>query len=240
MSYIAKHAVILAAGFGSRMVPVTLDRPKPLVRVKGVRIVDTVLDALLAAGIRDITLVRGYKKECFDELLEKYPFIKFIDNDIYDTTNSISSAMAALDCIRDGCYICEADLLVSNPSVITKNHESSDYLGSYAASTDDWSLQLKDGRAVNYKKGNTDCYNCYGISFWTPEDCDKLRADIESVWQEEGGRDVFYEFVPLVCRSDNYNVSIRECRASDIVEIDNYYELVALDPIYKNYKAKHI
>ncbi len=240
MNYIAQHAVILAAGFGSRMVPVTLDRPKPLVRVNGVRIVDTIIDALLAADIRDITIVRGYKKECFGELLEKYPFVKFIDNELFDRTNSISSAVAALDCIRDGCYICEADLLVSNPSVITKCHESSDYLGSYASFTDDWSLQVRDGRAVNYRKGNTNCYNCYGISFWTPDDCDKLRADIAEVWQEEGGRDVFYEFVPLVCRNDNYNVRIRECQASDIVEIDNFYELVALDPGYRNYKAKQI
>ena len=60
--YRVKRAVILAAGFGSRMVPVTLDMPKPLVKVNGVRIIDTVLDALVAVGIKDITLVRGYKK----------------------------------------------------------------------------------------------------------------------------------------------------------------------------------
>lgn len=239
MSYIANRAVILAAGFGSRMVPVTLDRPKPLVRVNGVRIVDTVIDALLLAGIRDITLVRGYKKECFDELLGKYPFLRFVDNELYGTTNSISSARAALDHIRDGCYICEADLLVSNPAVITHEHGSSDYLGSYAARTDDWSLQVIDGRATNYVKGNSDCYNCYGISFWTPEDCDRLRADIESVWNEPGGRDVFYEFVPLVCRKDNYRVQIRPCDKGDIVEIDNFSELTALDPSYIGYKASN-
>ena len=85
----------MAAGFGSRMVPVTLDRPKPMVAVNGVRIIDTLLDALVSVGIKDITLVRGYKKEKFDEILEKYPFINLIDNDIYDKTNNISSAMAA-------------------------------------------------------------------------------------------------------------------------------------------------
>lgn len=237
-NYIAERAVILAAGFGSRMVPVTLDTPKPLVRVKGVRIVDTVIDALLEAGIEDITLVRGYKKECFDQLLEKYPFIKFIDNDLYDKTNSISSARAALDCLRGGCYICEADLLIRNPEVIRKYHVSSDYLGSYARETDDWSLQEIDGRAVNYRKGNTDCFNCYGISFWTPEDCDKLREDIEAVWNEPGGRDVFYEEVPLVLRKDNYSVKIHECQKGDVVEIDSFQELVALDPTYKKYHSK--
>lgn len=239
MIYTAQRAIILAAGFGSRMVPVTLDRPKPLVRVNGVRIIDTIIDALLEAGIPDITIVRGYKKECFDELLDKYPFLKFIDNDLYDKTNSISSACAALDQLRDGCYICEADLLIANAEVIRKYHASSDYLGSYAKVTDDWSLQEVDGRAVNYQKGNTDCFNCYGISFWTPEDCDKLRQDIQSVWEEEGGKDIYYEFVPLVNRKDNYNVKIRECQPADVVEIDSFRELVALDHSYKGYKPQN-
>ena len=239
MTYTAEKALILAAGFGSRMVPVTLDRPKPLVRVNGVRIIDTIIDALLDVGIDDITVVRGYKKECFDELLEKYPFLQFIDNDLYDQTNSISSARAAIGRISGGCYICEADLLIVNPDVIRKYHVSSDYLGSFSKETDDWSLQEVDGRAVNYRKGNTNCFNCYGISLWTPEDCDKLRRDIESVWQEEGGKDVFYEFVPLVLRKEHYNVKIHECQPGDVVEIDNFYELVALDPSYKGYKPNN-
>lgn len=239
MNYSAEKAIILAAGFGSRMAPVTLDRPKPLVRVNGVRIIDTIIDALIEAGIEDITIVRGYKKQSFDELLEKYPFITFVDNDIYDKTNSISSARAAINQLRGGCYICEADLLIANPEVIQRHHTSSDYLGSYAKQTDDWCLQEVDGRAVNYRKGNTNCYNCYGISFWTPEDCDKLRDDIESVWNEDGGKEVFYEFVPLVLRKENYNVKIHECQLGDVVEIDNFYELVALDSSYKGYKSKN-
>lgn len=235
MSFIANKAVILAAGFGSRMVPLTLHTPKPLVEVRGRRFIDSIIDALLSAGIRDITVVRGYKKECFDVLLEKYPFLKFTDNDLFDRANSISSAVAAIECLRDGCYICEADLLVSNPGVICREHESSDYLGSYTRHTDDWSLQCAGGRATNYVKGNSDCYNCYGISFWTPEDCDKLRRDIMEVWNTEGGRDVFYEFVPLVLRKDNYSVRIRECAETDIVEVDSFDELVKLDESYKHY-----
>ena len=238
MKYTAEKAIIRAAGFGSRMAPVTLDRPKPLVRVNGVRIIDTIIDALVEAGIESITIVRGYKKECFEELLEKYPFLSFVDNDLYDKTNSISSARASLDRLYGGCYICEADLLITNPRVISKYHTSSNYLGSYAKETDDWSLQEVNGWAVNYRKGNTRCFNCYGISFWTPEDCDKLRIDIESVWNEDGGKNVFYEFVPLVLRKDKYHVKIHECQPGDVVEIDNYYELVALDPSYIGYQTK--
>lgn len=229
--YRVRKAVILAAGFGSRMMPATADRPKPLVTVNGVRILDTLLDALVAVGIRDIIVVRGYKKDRFDEIVKKYPFIKFIDNDRYDKENNISSAILALDEIDD-CYLCEADLYITNPEIITKYQFASNILGSYSLETDDWSFQLDStGHIINYQKGNTYCWNYYGISYWTKEDSAQLRKD----WSElyETNKDVFWEEVPLILRKENYGVEIRQCNKSDIMEIDNYYELAQLDPSYK-------
>lgn len=182
--YRVKRAVIMAAGFGSQMMPATADRPKPLVTVNGVRILDTFLDLLVTVGITDITIVRGYKKERFNELLLKYPFIKLIDNDIYDQTNNISSAILALDLI-DSCYLCEADLYISYPVVITKYRYCSNILGSYSLETDDWSFKMNNGFISEYQKGNTYCYNYYGISYWTHEDSVKLREDFRDMpWDE--------------------------------------------------------
>ncbi len=229
--YRVKKAVILAAGFGSRMMPATADRPKPLVTVNGVRIIDTLLDALVAVGITDVTLVRGYRKERFDDILDKYPFLKLVDNDIYAETNNISSAMAVLDEI-DACYLCEADLYITNPEIITKYQYASNILGSYSLETDDWSFRLDNGHIADYRKGNTCCYNYYGISYWTREDSAKLRADFRQVYAQEGGRDYFWEFIPLVLRRENYAVEVRPCEKSDVMEIDNYYELQQLDPSY--------
>ena len=231
--YRVKSAIILAAGFGSRMMPATADRPKPLVRVNGVRILETLLDALTAVGIRDITVVRGYRKECFDALLEKYPFLTLVDNDIYNKTNNISSVMAVLDKL-DGCYLCEADLYITSPKVITKYQYASNILGAYCLETDDWSFQMDAaGHIVNYQKGNTFCYNYYGISYWTKADSARLREDFRQVYEEDGGKDYFWEFIPLVLRKERYAVEIRQCRKSDIMEIDNYYELAQLDPTYR-------
>lgn len=231
--YRVKSAIILAAGFGSRMMPATADRPKPLVTVNGVRILETLLDALTAVGIRDITIVRGYRKECFDALLEKYPFLTLVDNDIYSKTNNISSVMAVLDKL-DGCYLCEADLYITNPQIITKYQYASNILGAYSLETDDWSFQMdENGHIVNYQKGNTFCYNYYGISYWTQADSACLREDFRQVYGEDGGKDYFWEFIPLVLRKERYAVEIRRCRKSDIMEIDNYYELAQLDPTYR-------
>lgn len=67
--YRAKRAVFIAAGFGSRLVPITLNTPKPLVRVHGVRIIDRMIDACLEAEINEIYIVRGYLADQFDQLL---------------------------------------------------------------------------------------------------------------------------------------------------------------------------
>lgn len=232
--YRVKKAVIMAAGFGSRMMPATADRPKPLVSVNGKRIIETLLDALVKVGIQDITIVRGYKKERFDDLLPKYPFLSLVDNDIYDKTNNISSAMAVLEKI-DTCYLCEADLYISNPEIITKYQYASNILGSWSRETDDWSYRLdENGHITDYQKGNTFCWNYYGISYWTKEDSTKLREDFRQVYEEEkDGHDYFWEFIPLVLRKEKYAVEVRECQKSDIMEIDNYYELAQLDPTYR-------
>lgn len=84
----------------------------------------------------------------YDELLSKYPFLKFIDNDDYDKTNNISSVIKALDRIKGGTYLNEADLYITNSDVITKYQYTSNILGSYSLETDDWSFRMKDGGQV--------------------------------------------------------------------------------------------
>ncbi len=232
--YRVKRAIILAAGFGSRMMPATEDCPKPMVKVNGVRIIDTLLDALVAVGITDITIIGGYKYEKLKDLLRKYPFICLIENGNYDSTNNISSAVLSLDHLHDGCYFCEADLYITNPGIITKYQYASNILGSYSMETDDWSFKMADGYLTDYKKGNTYCYNYYGISYWSPEDCEKLKRDFTEVFHDpEGGKDYFWEFIPFVLRKENYKVEIRPCMKQDVMEIDNYYELAQLDPRYR-------
>ena len=126
--YRVKRAVFIAAGFGSRLVPITLNTPKPLVRVKGVRMIDTLLDAVIAAGIEDIYIVRGYLGEQFDQLLYKYPMIRFLENPAYNEANNISSAMCARHLMQNA-YVFEADLLLYNPALVQKYQYTSNYLG---------------------------------------------------------------------------------------------------------------
>lgn len=229
--YKVERAIIMAAGFGSRMVPITLERPKPLVKVNGVRIIDTLLDALILKGIKEIYIVTGYKKEMFSELLEKYPFLKFIENDEYNITNNISSIMKALPYV-DNCYICEADFLVSNPNIISKYHYCSNYLGTYVKETDDWCFKMNDRYAEEYKKGNTNCYQAFGISYWNEEDSKKLRNLLPNIYKTKKGKQEFWESCIFDYYKDQFKAEINLCSKFDIVEIDNYSELVEIDPSY--------
>ncbi len=232
--YKVRKAIILAAGFGSRLAPVTLDTPKPLVKVNGVRIIDTLLDALTQKGINNIIIVRGYKREKFDELLEKYPNIKFVDNENFNIMNNISSAMKVLDSI-DRCYICEADLLINNPDIIRKYEYCTNYLGARVKETDDWCFKKVNGYVGKYMQGGEDCYQAYGISYWNEADSEKLRNDIKKLYNSRGGKESLWENVPLKNFKKNYKIEIRTCMKSDIIEIDNFNELVAIDESYTSY-----
>lgn len=232
--YKVKKAIILAAGFGSRMAPVTLDTPKPLVKVNGVRIIDTLLDSLVGKGITNIIIVRGYKKEKFDELLEKYPFIKFVDNPDYNVTNNISSLMKVLEYL-DNCYICEADLVISNPDLVRKYEYTSNYLGAKVNETDDWCFHKKGLYIDKFQMGGENCYQTYGISYWCEADCKKLKEDAVKVYNSRAGKENFWDNIALKVCKKNYKIEIRKCHKADIIEIDNFSELVALDESYANY-----
>lgn len=231
--YRAKRAVFIAAGFGSRMVPITFNTPKPLVRVQGVRIIDRLIDACLEAGINEIYIVRGYLAEQFDQLLYKYPMIRFLENPLYNEANNISSALIARYMLSNA-YVFEADLLISNPAIIKKYHYTSDFLGIKKMRTDDWCLRVKSGVVVEEMVGGEgeDIYQMVGISYWNEADGHRLSQDIADVYASPGGKERYWEQVPLVYAKKHYTVEIRPCEDEDIVEIDTFTELKRIDKTY--------
>lgn len=229
--YRVKRAVLIAAGFGTRLVPITLNTPKPLIRVNGHRIIDSLLDAVYASGIEEVYVVRGYLAEQFDQLLYRYPGIKFIENPQYNEANNISSALAAKD-LLENAYVFESDLLLSNPSLITKYQYDSNYLGVPVDVTDDWCFETKRGIITNMTVGGVNCHHMFGVSYWTEEDGRKLARDIVATYEMPGGKERYWDEVALRYFARNYTVRIRECSFEDIAEIDTFRELQEIDAAY--------
>ena len=99
--YRVKRAVFLAAGFGSRMIPLTFNTPKPLIKVHGKSMIEYLLEACVRSEINELYVVTGYLGEYFEVLKHKYPNIKFIYNELYNEANNISSALVARDYLEN-------------------------------------------------------------------------------------------------------------------------------------------
>lgn len=233
--YRVKRAVFLAAGFGSRMVPITLNTPKPMVRVHGKRIIETLLDAVLAAGIEEIVIVRGYLGEEFDLLLKKYPMIRFIENPDYANSGTIASVYHARHFLENA-YLLESDLVVKNPAVIRKYHYGSDYLGTPVSETDDWFLH--EGADGFIDEVGVGCHGekyskLIGISYWNEADGKQIAEDVNEVFHRENGNRAYWSHVPFRYYRDHYRVRISTCGPDDVTEIDSFSELQEVDPSYR-------
>lgn len=229
--YRVKKAIFMAAGFGSRMVPVTLNTPKPLITVHGKKIIETLLDAVLEVGINEIIIVRGYLSEQFDVLLKKYPMIQFVENPIYNEANNISSAYLVRDQLANA-YMLESDLVLYNKEIIRKYEYSSNYTGKKVDITDDWCFETKKEIITKVKVGGKNVHHMYGISYWSKEDAKQMNEDIEKVFHSPGGKERYWDEVPLKDCIDHYKIRIREVNEGDVVEIDTFNELKQIDPIY--------
>ena len=167
----------MAAGFGNRMKPVTLNTPKPLIKVNGKRMIDTIIDGLHKNGIDEIYLVVGYLSEKFQELLEKYPKLNFIKNPYYDTCNNISSLYVARNFISNA-IILDGDQIIYNDEILNPNFEKSGYNSVWTSSyTDEWLQNVKDGKVISCSKtGGKNGWQLYSVSRWNEKRWRKIEA----------------------------------------------------------------
>ncbi len=237
----SQRAVIMAAGFGSRLMPVTKETPKPLIKVNGVRMIDSVIKSLHKNGITEIYIVVGYLKEKFDVLKKEYSGIELIENPYYDTCNNISSLYAAREHLENS-VILDGDQIIYNDDVLSPYFEKSGYNSVWTdGETDEWLQQVENGKVISCSRtGGKKGWQLFSISHWSEEDGKKLKKHLELEFESKQNRGIYWDDVVMFEHFDEYDLTVRPMNYGDVIEIDSLDDLIKLDSSYKNFKEKTV
>lgn len=230
-----ERAIIMAAGIGQRLRPVTLATPKPLVKVNGVRMIDTLITALHINHIYEIYVVIGYRKEQFYEWAKQYDGVHLIENPWYDTCNNIASLCVAREHLENA-MIMDGDQIIRTPAILHREFTHSGYSCAWTDEpTNEWLLTLKGDTVMKCSRtGGAGGWQLFSVSRWTKEDGQRLKMHLEQEFIERKNRDIYWDDVAPFCHPEDYQLGVYPIHSGDIIEIDSLAELCEADPTYKH------
>lgn len=209
------NAIILAAGLGTRLRPLTNNRPKCMVEVCGTPMVERQIKFLHEIGITDITLVSGYKAGSLEYLREKYD-VDIVANPKYAVANNIYSMYVVKERLGD-TYVLEGDVYMQK-NCLRKNLSHSTYFSVWKEKYErEWGLVTDENGILDHVNiGDGQGYIMSGISYWTKADAAKIIDRID-------------EFI----ESDNYKDLFWDNAVIDLIHVLNPIKVYGVDGIYE-------
>ena len=223
------NAIIMAAGTASRFAPLSYEKPKALIEVRGEVLIERQIRQLREAGIEEVVVVTGYKAEQFEYLKDKYGVV-LINNPYYLTRNNNSSIYAAREYIKNS-YICSSDnYFITNPfeSDVDESYYSAVYM---EGDTGEWCISEDDGWIKDVKVGGQDSWVMLGHVFWSESFSRYFLHILEDEYELPETADKLWETI-YIEHINELPMKIRKYPADFIFEFDTLDELREFDTSY--------
>lgn len=231
--YRVDGALIIAAGFGSRFVPLTFETPKGLLEVFGERMIERQIKQLHEVGITNITIVVGYLKEKFEYLIDKYG-VNLLYNPEYSHKNTLATIYHAREVLRGRNMY-----LLSSDNWMRENMYHTWECGAWYASsymegtTSEWVLSYnKKGRITGVSIGGHDAWVMYGPVFLSKTFTEQFLPYLEAAYASPGTEQFYWEHV-LMQHIGELEIDINRQPSEQIYEFENLEELRKFDPKYQ-------
>lgn len=225
------RAIILAAGMGTRLRPLTNDTPKSLIKVNGEPMAERQIRFLKEKGIDDIIVVTGYLPEKFEYLKEKYG-VKIVHNDKYDVYNNVYTMYLVRDYLKDA-YVTEADVYMVR-NYFEEDIKESTYFGAHKENFEnEWMLVFNEENKVEEIQvcsGNG--YIMSGVSYWTEKDGEFIKGRLEEAINSGDFKNLYWDDI-VKNNLQSLNIHIRKISGGDCFEIDSVEDLKKAEEFLK-------
>ena len=217
------RAILLAAGMGTRLRPLTLETPKSLIKVNDTPLLERQIEFLKEKGIDEIIVVTGYLSEKFEYLKEKYG-IKLVHNNKYDIYNNIYTMYLVREYLEDA-YVIDADVYIVE-NFILENPETSLYFSAYKEGfKEEWRLYFNEELRVEDIKVESGEGNILsGVSFWSKKDTPLIVKELENTIEKGDFKNMYWDDI-VKNNISRLNIYVRKIGSEAIFEIDNLEEL---------------
>lgn len=229
------RAILLAAGMGTRLRPLTLNTPKSLIKVNGIPMVERQIEFLREIGVKDIIVVTGYLHNSFNYLKDKYG-VRLIHNDKYDVYNNIYTMYLVRDYLRE-CYVIDADIYLDK-NFLLENPKTSLYFSAKKTNFEnEWMLRFhEDLRVYDIEVGiSKEDYILSGVSFWSKKDGEIISERLEKVIQGKDFSNFYWDNIVKDNLKD-LEVYVHKIGSEDVFEVDSLEDLREVEDYIKSHK----